>query len=67
MVQYRSGDMWSPKVENIEALQSETDHLVDCLMNNKQPINDATQGLDIVRILEASEESINNAGKEILL
>src|SRR5256885_15005623 len=31
LVSYRSGDMWAPKIERIEALQNETAYFVECV------------------------------------
>ena len=67
LVAYRSGDMWSPQIANIEALKLETEYLVECINSGERPINDGIEGLKVVRILEASEKSIKNRGKEIIL
>ncbi len=67
LVSYRSGDMWSPKLERGEALRLESEYFVDCVLNNKRPINDGHAGLRVVRLLEASDESIKNKGKMIEL
>ncbi len=67
LVNYRSGDMWSPQIQKIEALKTETQHLVDCIQKGKNPISDAVEGLKVVRILEAAQKSLNNGGMEILL
>jgi predicted dehydrogenase len=67
LVSYRSGDMWSPQIANIEALKLETEYLVECINSGERPINDGIEGLKVVRILEASEKSIKNRGKEIIL
>ncbi len=67
LVQYRTGDMLSPKLDQTEALAAGTRHFVDCILNDKQPITDGRAGLNVVRILEASEESIKNGGKLIEL
>lgn len=67
LVNYRSGDMWSPQINKIEALKTETEHLVDCINNGKKPISDAIEGLKVVRILEAAQKSLNNDGVKILL
>jgi hypothetical protein len=48
LVSYRSGDMWSPKVEQSEALKLESAHFVDCILNNKVPISDGAAGLRVV-------------------
>ena len=36
LVSYRSGDMWAPQVEQIEALRAEADHFVDCVMQGQE-------------------------------
>ena len=38
LVSYRSGDMWAPKVEQARRCRSELDYFVDCVQNNKKPI-----------------------------
>lgn len=62
LVSYRSGDMWAPKVEQIEALKLEIGHFVDCIKNNEAPINDGHAGLRIVKMLEACDKSLKNGG-----
>ncbi|MDH4186402.1 MAG: hypothetical protein OEV08_05345, partial [Nitrospira sp.] len=58
LVSYRSGDMWAPRVEELEALQVETRYFLDCVMNGTKPFNDGYAGLRVVKILEAAEESL---------
>ena len=58
LVSYRTGDMWAPKVEEVEALQVETRYFLDCLKNGMKPFNDGRAGLRVVRILEAAEQSL---------
>lgn len=67
LVQYRTGDMLSPKLEQTEALSLAAKHFIDCVKNDKKPLTDGTSGLNVVRILEASELSIKNQGKLITL
>ena len=45
LVSYRTGDMWAPQVEQLEALHVELDYFADCIMNSKTPINDGHAGL----------------------
>src|SRR5881296_2366000 len=54
LVSYRSGDMWAPQVEQIEALRAETAYFLKCIEENKKPFNDGAAGLRVVRILEAA-------------
>ena len=67
LVSYRSGDMWSPRVEQTEALRIEAEYFVDCILNNKIPFNDGHAGLRVVKMLEASNQSLENEGKMIRL
>jgi predicted dehydrogenase len=67
LVRYRTGDMWSPNVEQVEALKLEASYFVDCVRNNKKPFNDGVAGLRVVRMLEAAEESLQQKGKVIQL
>ena len=67
LVSYRSGDMWAPRVEQVEALKVEAAYFVDCILNNKTPFNDGLAGLRIVRMLEAADESLKQKGKIIQL
>jgi predicted dehydrogenase len=61
-VQYRVGDMYSPKVEDHEALALETEHFIDCVSNAKTPLTGGREGLEVVKVLVAAQESLNNRG-----
>jgi predicted dehydrogenase len=65
LVSYRTGDMWSPNIEQIEALKVEASYFIDCIRNNKRPFNDGEAGLRIVRMLEAADESLKLKGKVV--
>lgn len=67
LVSYRSGDIWAPKVDQAEALKLEAEYFIDCILNNKTPINDGHAGLRVVRILEASDLSLKKRGRMIKL
>ncbi|MDW8466621.1 MAG: Gfo/Idh/MocA family oxidoreductase [Chloroherpetonaceae bacterium] len=67
LVQYRTGDMYAPKLDQTEALTIATQHFVNCIKQNRTPITDGIAGLNVVRILEASERSIKQQGKIIPL
>jgi predicted dehydrogenase len=67
LIQYRTGDMYCPKIDATEALTTEVDHIVDCLQNNRPAVADGRAGLMVVRILEAAQESLKNRGKQIRL
>lgn len=67
LIQYRTGDMYCPKIKPTEALRAETENIVDVLMHGGRPMVDGKAGLQVVQILEASQESIKNRGKEVVL
>jgi len=66
-VQYRVGDMYAPKLDDQEALALETSHFAECLMNGKKPLTDGKAGLEVVKVLVASEESLKNKGAPVRL
>ena len=63
LVNYRSGDMWAPRVEQVEALRSELKYFVDCIMTDQIPFNDGNAGLRVVKMLEAANESLRRRGQ----
>jgi len=65
LVSYRSGDMWSPKVESLEALKKELGYFVECVENKQRPFNDGAAGLRIVRMLEAAQTSMQRKGDAV--
>jgi predicted dehydrogenase len=67
LVSYRSGDMWAPQVEQLEALQMELAYFVHCVTHQETPFNDGHAGLRVVRMLEAAERSIKKRGELVSL
>jgi predicted dehydrogenase len=67
LVQYRSGDMWAPQIEQVEALTRELAYFVDCIAKDETPVNDGEAGLRVVRMLEAANESIRKRGELVYL
>ena len=67
LVSYRSGDMWAPQVEQIEALRAETAYFLKCIRRRtRRPFNDGVAGLRVVRILEAADRSVRNRGEAVI-
>jgi predicted dehydrogenase len=63
LVNYRSGDMWAPRVEQTEALAVEAEYFIDCILHNQKPFNDGEAGLRIVKLLAAANVSIKQRGQ----
>ena len=61
-VQYRVGDMHAPKLEDHEALALETQHFAECLNKGAEPLTNGKAGLEVVKVLVASEKSLKNKG-----
>jgi hypothetical protein len=67
LVSYRSGDMWSPQLEQVEALRQELSYFVECVSNGREPFNDGCAGLRVVQMLEAASESLSKRGALVYL
>jgi len=67
LVSYRSGDMWSPKVEQSEALKTELQYFLDCIETDQKPTNDGVAGLRVIRLLEAAGKSLKLRGETVLV
>ncbi len=67
LVSYRSGDMWAPQVEQLEALRAELMYFHECITQNATPFNDGAAGLRVVRMLEAASQSIRKRSEAVLL
>jgi predicted dehydrogenase len=58
LISYRSGEMWAPKISQKEALARETEYFIECIEKNETPFNDGKAGLEVVRMLEAANQSL---------
>lgn len=67
LIGYRTGDLWSPKIDNTEALKIEVSHFVSCISGLEKPITGGEAGLGIVRILEAANASMHMRGAPVNL
>ncbi|GAB4294813.1 MAG: Gfo/Idh/MocA family oxidoreductase [Ignavibacteriaceae bacterium] len=63
LVQYRIGDMFSPKVVTTEALALGAREFLDAINEDRQPLTNGTDGLEVVRILEAASLSMKKMGE----
>lgn len=67
LVNYRSGDMWAPQLEQVEALRQELSYFINCISNDRTPLNDGAAGLRIVKLLEAANKSLRKRGALVYL
>lgn len=66
-IDYRTGDMFAPRVSQREALNMEVEHFLRCVRGEEQPLCSGRSGLDVVRILEAAQNSLRKDGTKIFL
>jgi len=67
LINYRTGDIWSPHLESSEPLQNVVRHFADCVRTRRRPLTDGEAGLRVVRILEAAQASIKSGGERVRL
>ena len=67
LVSYRTGDMWAPRVDLTEALQTECRHFALCIEKGLTPETDGAAGLEVVRVLEAASLSMKDRGRPVKL
>jgi predicted dehydrogenase len=67
LISYRTGDLWSPKVNETEALKLEVAHFRNCIDGSEKAITPGERGLAIVRMLEAADKSMQKRGEAIRL
>ncbi len=58
----RSGDVFSPQIPNREPLRLECEHFIECVRTGATPRSDGESGLRVVRVLEALQRSLDDAG-----
>jgi predicted dehydrogenase len=62
-----SGDVLIPKIKFIEPLSMECTHFIECMKSEAKPLTDGENGLEVVRVLEAAQKSMENNGIRIEL
>lgn len=67
LVDYRIGDIHVPKLHTTEALLNMANDFIACILERRQPRSSWQIGLNVIRILEASNASIRHGGSEVLL
>jgi len=62
---YRAGDIHSPRVSVVEALQLEVRHFIECIRDGKTPRSGGAAGVRVVRVLEAGMRSLRQKGARV--
>jgi len=64
---YHYGDVYVPYIKQEEPLKNECQHFLDCIRHGTRSLTSGEDGLELVRILEASTESLKNGGAPVKL
>jgi predicted dehydrogenase len=59
----RIGDIHIPKVDGKEPLRLECEHFLECVNKRAKPLSDGENGIQILRVLDAAQKSLEEGGK----
>jgi predicted dehydrogenase len=62
-----SGDIHIPRIDLTEPLRNECRHFIECIRGHSQPQTDAENGLRVVRVLGAAQQSLEQNGATVEL
>ncbi len=63
----RHGDIHIPQLAMTEPLEAECAHFIHCVATGARPRTDGSHGLDVVRVLEAAQQSLRTGGAPVTL
>jgi predicted dehydrogenase len=61
----RDGDIISPRVPNDEPLKNLASHFLNCIATNQKPLSDGQNGVDVVRVMAAIDQSLAQNGSPV--
>lgn len=61
----RTGDITIPRIDTVEPLKEEVQHFLSCVKERTPPRSDATDGLRVLRVLEAGQQSLQKRGAPV--
>jgi predicted dehydrogenase len=59
----RTGDIFSPRIPNLEPLRIECEHFIHCIRRGEQPRSDGASGVRVVRVLEQLQQSLEASAR----
>ena len=63
----RFGDISIPRIDMREPLRLECQHFIDCIVNGQTPLSDGHNGVQVLRVLEAGQRSLEQGGAPVVL
>ena len=62
---YKYGDVVIPMISGEEPIRTELAHFIECITNDTTPLSDGRNGLNVVKILEAAQESLDQGNNQV--
>lgn len=62
---YHYGDTYAPHLQQAEPLKVQCRHFLECIRTGKNPLTSGREGLEVVRILEAADDSLKGHGGSV--
>jgi predicted dehydrogenase len=59
----RSGDIFSPRIPNVEPLRIECEHFIESIRRGERPRSDGASGVRVVRVLEQLQRSLDSTAR----
>ena len=63
----RFGDIHIPRIDMREPLRLECQHFIDCIQQGTKPLSDGENGLAVLRVLDAAQQSLERGGQPVVL
>lgn len=63
----KKGEVTVPELEDYEPLHLECKHFVECVEEGRRPLTDGENGLRVVKVLEAAQESLKRGGETVAI
>lgn len=67
LINYRSGEMRAPQLDNTEALATAVQHFVQCIRTETAPLSGGREGLQVIQMIEAIQTALHSSGKAVRL
>ncbi|MCX7048325.1 MAG: Gfo/Idh/MocA family oxidoreductase [Candidatus Sumerlaeota bacterium] len=67
LISYRSGDIYVPKIEGTEALKNVISDFLNCVETGAKPVSDGLFGQEVIRVLQAADQSLKSDGSVVEL
>ncbi len=62
---YRYGDIYCPRIQEVEPLKAETRSFIDAILSGERPKTDGWNGLSVVEVIEAADASLRDSGGHV--